>query len=172
MLLVFFLRSRSPDSARHLFGLYLIGLLFWGVLIFLMRSSPDLDRAQFWENSILPLALLETIIIYHFSVVFCSVKVNKWVLLASYAVGILVFGLSYSGWVVAGMQMKPYGYAPVGGPLFLPVILASNGFVAAAILNLSRYSRKALFKEERNRSIYILLGLSLSMLGGTLICFL
>ncbi len=166
VLLIIVLRAKSQDASRRVFAMYLGGLLAWGVLIFLMRSSPSLGTAHIWEKMLLPLGLLLSVILYHFSVTFGGFRINRWIIPASYASCVLFLFLSEFGLVVKGMQMLPYGYAPIPGPLFMVVALSGYVLVVAAIINLWKYSRTTLSKGERNRSLYIIVGLIISIIGG------
>ena len=166
ILLIIVSRAKSQDTSRYLFSTYLGGLLVWGTLIFLMRSSPNAETAYFWEKLLLPLGLFLTATMFHFSIAFGGFKLKKWVLVLIYAGCALVLGLSEAGWVVAGMQTKPYGYAPLPGPLFMVVALSSYTLAMISIINLWKYSRKAVFSAERTRSSYILIGMIISVLGG------
>jgi len=165
VLLPIVLRGHSRSTSHRLFALYLLGLIAHGSFIFLMRSSPTLEQAHYWDSAVLAIAPLVTIIIYHFSTVFGSISVKRWVLPLAYTVGTILFALSLSGLVVTGMQLKPYGYAPVGGAMLLITILFGYVFTIMAARNFLKAARSAPHPEERNRSAYIFTGLVLSMVG-------
>jgi len=130
-----------------------------------MRSSPTPEQAYVWEKYLAAVGPFLTVLIYHFSVTFGYINIKKWLLPVAYAVCVLFFVLSLAGQTVTGMQVKPYGYAPVGGSLFLLMGVFSFAFLIMAAINLWRVSRKASHTEQRNRGTYIFIALVFSIVG-------
>lgn len=165
-LLPFVLKGHARNPANRLFALYLVELTAHGALIFMMRSSPTLAQAYFWENWVFAVVSVPApVISYHFSLLFTGARVKKRVLGAGYFLAVVFFVLAAMGLVVAGMQRKSYGYAPIGGPMLLPAVLIGYTFTALAAYQLLKASRSAPHPEERNRAAYVSLGLIVSMAG-------
>ena len=69
------------------------------------------------------------------------------------------------------MRVENYGYAPVAGPVFLPLSLVGFIIVGAAAYNLVKRYRASRSHEERNRLLYLLLAMLFPMSGGLLDSF-
>ena len=166
VLLPIVLMGHFRSAIHRLFSLHLLGLMIWGILIFFMRSSPTLELAYAWDKWAVAISTFLAIIIYQFSLLFSGIRVRNWLLPSAYAICIIFFVLSVFGWVITGMQYKPYGYAPIGSPLLLAMLTFVFLFTTAAAINFWRVFRHAPDNEDRNRSAYIFAGLLVSMIGG------
>jgi signal transduction histidine kinase len=159
------LKGHLRSAAHRLFAFYLLGLMVWGTLIFLMRSSPTLEQAYFWDRWLVGTGTLLAVIFYHFSVRFGGINIKKWFLPLCYTACLIFYLLSNMRLIIAGMQVKPYGYAPIVGPLLLPTMLLGYAIMIMSIINLMKVAKTAPYTEERNRSVYIIIGLVVSIVG-------
>jgi DNA-binding winged helix-turn-helix (wHTH) protein len=158
---------RNHRSLVHrIFALFLIFGGLWDFAIFGMRASPDLGHALAWEKAVLIAISITAVFLYRFSLAYRNIRLSKIPRFATYLFLVLVAIFTPTELVVSGMQLKPYGYAPIPGPLFFPVAL---GFYLLAILTLNNlvksYKLSTLY-EEKNRASYIIIGLSCSLIGG------
>lgn len=160
------LRRHYQNVVNRLFSFYLLGLAAWGMLIFSMRSSPGLEQAYSWEKWLFGLVPLLAVLFYHFSVRHTRTYINKWLLPSGYIVCAIFIALSQTDLIIKGMQLKPYGYAPIGGPLFLPVVLSGCAFMIIALINFLKANKATTFAEEKNRNTYISIGVTFSLIGG------
>ena len=62
------IRGHTKSTVHRLFALYLFTIALWGIFIFAMRYSPDIDRAYHWDRLPFSLAPFMSVIVYHFSV--------------------------------------------------------------------------------------------------------
>jgi len=166
LLIPIVLRKHLKSSVHRLFSFYLLALTFWGLLIYLMRSSPTIEEAYSWEKIIILLAPLASVLFYHFSVRFSDININKWFIPSAYAVCILFALISRTSLVVSGMRMATDGYSANPGPLMPVFGLFGYVMLVFAFVILIKLARTSLSPEIRNRTTYIIIGLSLSMLGG------
>ena len=166
-LIPFVLKGHFKSLIHRLFSAYLLLLTLWAVLIFAMRSSPSLEQAYFWEKGLVTVAPLMGVTFYHFTVRFVHISIKKWLLPFLYAICVISILISRMDLVIAGVQVKPYGYAPIGGPLMLLWALFGYAMIITAMVHLIRYSKSSLIAEQRNRSTYIIVGLGCSIFGGT-----
>jgi signal transduction histidine kinase len=68
--------------------------------------------------------------------------------------------------VFSGMQMKPYGYAPILGPASIFWMLFSYGVLITALTIFVKSYRRSAQAELRNRAAYITIGVSFALVGG------
>jgi signal transduction histidine kinase len=166
VLIFIVLKGHLGSSVHRLFSLFLLALAFWGIIIFGMRSSPDPEHAYLWEKWLIPLGAFTAALLYHFSVRFTATKIKAWALLLPYAISSLFIPLSIMGLVFTGMQIKPYGYAPIFGPAAPVWVLFSYILAAITLFNFIRAYRTSPNDEQRNRAAYVSIALVISLIGG------
>ncbi len=164
-LIVIILRGNLHSSLHRVFSLYLAALLAWGIVIFFMRSSPDLETAFFWDKWAFGIGTFWAAFTYHFSVLFSNSGSSKWLVLSAYSFSILFSVLAGFNLIIKGMQIVSYGYAPVAGYLLAAASVVGGAFMIMALLNFLKVARTAPDIEERNRGAYILIGLIASLIG-------
>jgi hypothetical protein len=157
--------GHARQRSHVVFALFLASMALWGGTIFLMRSSAILADAFFWENLVLVNFYLISVSFLHFTYIFSGVRPRPWLLPAAYSMTGLVIVMSFSGLVAEGMQLKFYGYAPIGGPLLFPYLALSYGCIGLALKNILSVYRQPLSQAQRNRAGYLIIGAAFSMLG-------
>jgi signal transduction histidine kinase len=166
VLIILVLKGHLRRPTHRLFALFLLGLFAWGLVIFAMRSSPDTARALFWERWLPPVGIIMAVAFFHFTLRYTSTQARSWVLPFLYLLFLINIPLSATSLVFPEMQLKSYGYAPVLGVLSPIHIAVSYILPIAALLILRRHYQLSYSAEERNRSLYIIAGLLLSLVGG------
>jgi len=161
------LTRRFRTVAHYLFFLFLFGLATWGVIIFCMRASPDIEHAYFWERWLIPLGPFISVLFYHFSCRYTAAKTRGWLLFTFYFICVLFIPLAATPLIFSGMQVKPYGYAPMFGPVMPFWMLFSYTMLFMALLDLLRMRRVSIDTEQRNRATYIIIGVILALIGGS-----
>ena len=132
------LRGHFRSFVHRLFCLFLLGLAIWGVVIFGMRASPDIENAYLWERALIPLGPFISVLFYHFSVRYTVTKTNGWTIHLLYAICLLFIPLAMTDLVFRGMQIRPYGYAPILGPVLPFWLLFSYVLLMMALLAFTR----------------------------------
>jgi putative nucleotidyltransferase with HDIG domain len=153
--------------ARKSFGLFLVFMALWGVFIFLMRFTPDLSTAAFWENFVFGSILSAALSFYWFTMNFTGSKLNKIVFLTMAVAYLLVLCLIPTGWIFRGMQIMWYGKAPIIAPLFPLYVLCVYVPLAFSMLALLKNTRHCRNNDERTRNQYIVVGMVAMFVGGT-----
>jgi len=163
--------SRSPG--KLMFCVYVLCVAGWSALIFLMRSSPDQAQALAREKTMVVAYYLMFILFFHFTVSYASVtgRASRVVLGLSYALAATVAVLAPTDLLIRAMRVEPYGYAPVLGPLVPPLSAMGFMLMGGGAYNLVRRYRQSRSYEERNRTAYLVLLLSLPIIGGLLDAF-
>jgi signal transduction histidine kinase len=166
VLIAIVLRGNFWRFTHRLFSLFLLGLAIWGIVIFGMRASPDIEHAYFWERWLIPLGVSVAVIFYHFSVQYTAVKIKGWLLSFLYLICLLFILLAMTRLFISGMQIKSYGYAPIYTPVGVLWILLAGGVSIMALRNFVRAYRTSPYAEERNRAAYIIIGIAFIFIGG------
>ncbi|MBI4312826.1 MAG: GAF domain-containing protein [Chloroflexi bacterium] len=161
------LRSSPRNPVNRVFSLFLISMSLWGLTVYLMRSSPDLEHALSWERTILPAFIGATLFFLHFSFLYSRIRPKRWVLPTAYLAAVAIIALVPFNLLVVEMQHKFYGYAPKVAPFFYIYLAYLYVLVITAFLNLRQCYSHAATDEERNRTGYIIAGLIASVVGGT-----
>jgi PAS domain S-box-containing protein len=166
-LLPWVIRDGWRKRLHMIFALFLSGMALWGFTIFSMRSSPDLLRAFAWEKAVLVVIASVVTFYFHFTHRFTRGSKRSWAVVGAYGALLIINVLVPLDLVVAGMQLRFYGYAPVLGPVFFPYLIFVYSLMALAIRNLVVAYRQANSSDERTRATYLLVGTACSILGGT-----
>ena len=159
LLIPIVLKGHLRSLVHRLFSLYLLGLALWGFFIFAMRASPNLEQAYFWEKTLMAVLPFMWIIFFYFTVVLTALKVRKWLLLSAWSIAFLFALLARTEIIVSGMRSEFFGYAAIGGPLLVPLVIYGYTMMIWALLKLRKARRISANAEERNRSAYIMIGL-------------
>lgn len=157
-------RPRTP--AHSAFAYLLIFGAFWDFAIFGMRASPDPGHALPWEKAALVMISFTSVFLYRFALLYARANPKKAYRFLIYLFPILVMALAPGNLMVAGMQLKPYGYAPIPGPSFIVVVMAFYLVGLIALKYFIQAYKASASHPERNRTSYIIIGLSCSLLGG------
>ncbi len=160
------IREHYRSSTHRIFSLVLLSLAAWGLIIFGMRASPDVESALLWERWLVPLGALMVVLFYHFSVIYTSNRIRKRLITFLYLICFILIPLAVTRLFVTGMQIKSYGYAPIFTPAAYIWMLFFLGVGISAALNFVRMLRISSYPEERNQAAYILVGVGLTVIGG------
>ncbi|OGO32948.1 MAG: hypothetical protein A2Z29_01805 [Chloroflexi bacterium RBG_16_56_11] len=166
VLTVTVLLARFRSFTYRLFSVFLASLTLWGFLIYGMRASPDTAHAYLWEKWLIPLAVFMAAVYYHFSVVSTTVNRRKWIVLGLYIIVLASIPLTLRDYLIAGVLVKPYGYAPKYAPVGMVLIALVLILGAFAAGNWYRVFRTSPRPDERNRAAYILTGCGIIAIGG------
>ena len=166
VLLVLVMRSRWHDAVHRIFSFFLLNVALWALLIFFMRASPDTGHALRWELAVTAVAFGTAVLFYHFTIAYTRIRLTRWPLVIGYLLWIIFAALTPTGLLDARVQVKPYGFAPVFGPLMGPYIFFINCFTILGSVNLIRGIRISSDADERNRIRYMVIGIACMLLGG------
>jgi len=160
------LSARRRNRSHVPFGLFLIVIGAWGVLIFLMRTAADAAAALRWERWLVPLSLLMSALLHHFAALWSRPGRRTPSVAAAYlqiALGLAsVLGPS----VIEGMRPSVRGYTPLPGPVFPLWSVACLWPVGLGLARLVHIARTTHDAEERNRVAYMLAGVIICFIGG------
>jgi len=166
VLLVVVLLNNWKRPTHRLLSLLIFTIGVWGVVIFLMRHSPDLEQAEFWDKIAVPLGFLVPALYWHFTVAYTGITVRRRTVAAIYLLPVVAVALAPTNLLIESMSLQSYGYSPVLGPVFFFLIPLLYMEMAAGIYNLVRAYRLSRVYSERNRLLYMIIAITFPMLGG------
>ncbi len=158
-------RGGWQATGRRPFALFLAGMASWGGLLYLMRSSTSLDEARWWDELVVMNFAFITTLYLHFTYPLSGRRPRRYLLPGAYALLAVFAGVTLGGFTISGMQLKPYGFAPVPGPGFIPLLAFTYGAIGLGMVNVHRALRHGYTPDLRNRASYLMAGTGLSLLG-------
>ena len=159
--------GHARQRTHQVFTLFLVSMCLWGGTIFLMRSSPTLEDAFFWDKLALINFSLIAVFFLHFTYLFAETRISRTVYLASYGIIPVVSTLAFTGLVAEGMQLKFYGYAPVPGAFFPVYLVLVYSCILMGLKNLISVYQRPTSQAQRNRAGYLITAASFSLIGAT-----
>ena len=160
---------RSPASG--IFCGFLLGMGLWGFVTFGMRSSPDVHEAVLWDRAIPVVIYVMFVLYYHFTLVYTNTSGQRRILLISYLVLAIFVALAPTDLIVERMRLEDYGYAPVIGPVAIPLSIGILLLMAGGAYNLIKRYKASLSYEESNRLLYLIIAILFPVSGALLDAF-
>ena len=164
-LLALVLRTPRKTPLHDTFALFLGGVALGSLCVLALRASPTAEAALLWQRAALATWPVIGGAYLHFTLLLTR-SLPSWGRGAYlYApVGLLVL-LALTPWVVRGVGVYPYGWGPVGGPLFVPwTVLVQAVLVVGIGVLLQAYQRTEAV-DERNRYLYLAGGAAGAVVG-------
>lgn len=168
LFLAIFVLLRNHRSTRHrLLSLFLGSMAAEGVLLYLMRGSPDTAHALAWDKAVMPVFVLQGATFLHFSLAHTRVVRGAWLVPLAYSLVVLVAAISFAGTdlLVEYMDEDLYGYLPVTGPLFWLVPVLGYVMCLAGLANYVKAYRLSVSYEVRNSYLYVIAGVCTFLVG-------
>jgi signal transduction histidine kinase/CheY-like chemotaxis protein len=159
------LKADHRSFLHRVFALTLLGMGLWGLAIYGMRSSPDLETALVRDKAIVAIGPVTAVLFYHFSLIFTGTSSRRW-LVVGYSLSAVFVFLAPTNLVFSSMRQGIYGYAPTWGYMGAPFMLMVYGAMALAISNLVKFWRSSTSKDQRYRAALIIAGITCVPLGG------
>jgi len=159
------LKGHLRSFNHRLFSAYLVCLAIWGIIIFGMRASPDVEHAYSWEKWLVVAAPFTSVLFYHFAIRYTATRIKSGLIPSLYIICFFFIPLCATDLVFSGMQIKPFGYAPIFGPVMPFHALFNYGVFIMALLAFVRAYRTSSYAEQRNRAAYIIIAMAFSLLG-------
>ena len=167
LIIVALLWSRR-DSSTGLFCGFLTSLVVWNLLIFGMRSSPDIQHALLWEKALIVPVIAAFVLYYHFTIIYTSAKGQRRILCAAYLALVVISALAPTDLLIQGMCIEPYGYAPVIGTGTYIGFAVGPLLILGGVSNLMKRYKLSTSYEERNRLVYLAIAAVFPLVGAIL----
>ncbi len=157
-------RTHRSFSGK-IFCVLLLGAGLSGLLIFGMRSSPDLHRALLWERALPFVTSAIYVLYYHFTLAYTSTRGQRRILAAAYLFLVVTAAFSPTNLLIERMHLEYYGYAPVLGPVGIPLFAVGPFLLVGGVYNLLKRYKHSYSYEERNRIVYLITAALFPVLG-------
>jgi nitrogen-specific signal transduction histidine kinase len=168
VLVVFVFWKARLNLGTWFFGALLLSVALWDLLIFGMRSSPDLASALIWEKVLTVVAFAVFGFYYCFTVFYTNARGQKPVLIIAAIFFIAIAALTPTDLLIQGMKRADYGYAPVLGTASYPLLAVIPILIMGGVYNLVRGYMASTSDNERNRFLYITIGAVFPLAGAIL----
>ena len=169
------LRSDWRSLRNRVFVLMLLTMGLWGITIFGMRTSPHpygTELALIWEQGSVVMVLGVSVLFYHFTLLYSNIRAPKTLMPCFYVLWAVFAVLSLTGQIVTRVEEMTLVGGYVGWvarftPLGYTYMALGSIPALMGVYNIFWVYRATNPPEEKNRSLYMLAGSSLSLLGAT-----
>ncbi|MEE9315584.1 MAG: PAS domain S-box protein, partial [bacterium] len=162
------LRGTRRSLTKWLFCILLLSLGLWGLLLFSMRASPDIYHALPWDRAVAVTFYFSFVLYYHFTLAYTKNSGQRRILYVAYLLQIFFIALAPTNLIIERMRVASYGYAPVIGPLAIPLSLGSIFLMIGGGYNLIRRYIVSPSQEERTRLAYLVIATVFPLTGALL----
>lgn len=168
ILVLIVLRGTRRSFTKWLFCALLLSLGLWGLFLFAMRASPDVHHALPWDKAVAVTFYFSFVLYYHFTLAYTKNSGQRRILSVAYLLLIFFIALAPTNLIIERMRVASYGYAPVIGPLTIPVSLGSIFLMIGGGYNLIRRYIASLSQEERTHLVYLVIAIVFPLTGALL----
>ncbi|MCH8186548.1 MAG: GAF domain-containing protein [Chloroflexi bacterium] len=157
----------SLPSVRW-FALFIVGQMLWGMAVFGLRSSSDLEWALRWER-LTPAAVSLTVVsFYYFSKFMVRSPWPRWMTILAIAHLLTSLASIPTPFLVLGVEVAGYGNTAVWAIGLIPWTLPVYLMLGYAIATLYKGFKLAGSYTERNRLLLLLIAAFVSAMGSLL----
>ncbi|MBI2491187.1 MAG: hypothetical protein HYV94_03665 [Candidatus Rokubacteria bacterium] len=160
------LTADRRSRRNHLFAYLTAGLAVWNLGVFGLRSTTDPATAILWEQFLHVGVIPIPVLFYHYVLAFLDAPRARRTLLAGYALCGLFVAASPTPWFLHGVTDSTWGFMPAAGPLYAPFFVYFQSYLLLGLVRLLRAYRAQPSSFRRNRTLLVILGAVVSLLGG------
>jgi len=160
----------APDrrSARsRVFACFVAALAIWNLGVLGLRSTASPETALLWERFLHIGVIALPALFYHYVVVFLDRRPDG-MLVAGYVIGAMFWLASVTPAFFDGVTPTVWGFMPVAGPVYPLFFLYFNAYLIAGLHRLLRARRSMTSSFMRNRTLLVVAGVVVSLVGGIL----
>ena len=169
ILIVVVWRGTRRSLTSYIFCGFLISIGLWSLLIYGMRSSPDVHYAVLWDRAVPAAGFTAYLLFYHFTRAYTNTRGQRYILVGGYLLLVLFASISPTDLVIKEMRLEYYGYAPIAGAMLLPFMIISTLFLlGGGAYNFLKHYIASHSHDERNRILYLLIAMLFPVLGAFL----
>lgn len=152
----------------RLFAYLVSALAVWNLGVLGLRWTGDPDAALTWERflhlGVIPIPVL----FYHYVLVFLDTPRRRPSLMVGYALCGFFLAVSPTPAFMPGVLETYWGFAPVAGPLYAPFFVYFQTYLVLGLVWLARAYRAIGSSFRRNRTLLVIVGVTVSLLGGVI----
>lgn len=161
----------APDrrsSRNQVFACFVAMLAVWNLGVFGLRSTASPETALLWEWFLHVGVIAVPVLFYHYVIVFLDAPRGDRTLIVGYAACGFFWLITPTAAFLEGVTVTGWGFMPDAGPLYPVFFLYFNSYMILGLLRLLRARRSMASSFMRNRSLLVIAGVMLSVLGGFL----
>jgi signal transduction histidine kinase len=159
----------APDRKSHrnlLFAYLAAGLAVWNLGVFGLRWTSNPDTAVAWEYflhlGVIPIPVL----FYHYVLAFLDLPRRRPALIGGYVLCGAFLVASPTPYFLRGVTESAWGFMPAAGPLYAPFFVYFQSYLVLGLVRLVRAYRSQSSSFKRNRTLLVISGVVVSLLGG------
>lgn len=160
------LAPERKSRRNYLFAYLAVGLAVWNLGVFGLRWTASPDTAAAWEYflhlGVIPIPVL----FYHYVLAFLDEPRGRAALVVGYALCGAFLVVSPTPWFLHGITDSAWGFMPVTGPAYAPFVVYFHTYLVLGLVRLVRAYRSQSSSFRRNRTLLVILGVLVSLLGG------
>ncbi|MFQ5875109.1 MAG: histidine kinase N-terminal 7TM domain-containing protein, partial [Dehalococcoidia bacterium] len=165
LLLLVLAKGGLSRSLSRWFVLFIVGEMLWGLAVFGLRASDDLDWALRWERFTPAAVSLTVISFYYFTRIMVRVPWPRWLTILAVTHFLASLASIPTSYLVEDVEVVSYGNTAVWGSGLIPWTLPVYLLLILSISTLYRGYRTAPSYTERNRLLLLVIAASISALG-------
>jgi signal transduction histidine kinase len=155
---------RSPLNRS--FAYLATALAVWNLGVLGLRWSVGPDQAFLWEILVHAAVIPLPILFCRYVAVFLELPSRPRSLMVGYALCAFFLAASPTALFMPGVQQTFWGWAPVSGPLYAPFFAYFQAYTVLGLIWLVRARRTQTSSFWRNRTLIVILGVTVSLVGG------
>src|SRR5436190_7048615 len=159
----------APDrrSLRNVRFAYLAtALAVWNLGVFGLRASADPDVALFWERVLHVGVIPIPVLFYHYVVAFLDLPRRRPELIGGYVLCGVFLAAGPTPLFLRGVTDSDWGFMPAAGPLYVPFFVYFQSYLVLGLVQLVRAYTSQSSSFKRNRTLLVIIGVEVSLLGG------
>src|SRR2546427_201774 len=159
----------APDrrSLRNVRFAYLAtALAVWTLGVFGLRASAAPDVALFWERVLHVGVIPIPVLFYHYVIAFLDLPRRRPELIGGYVLCGVFLAAGPTPLFLRGVTDSDWGFMPAAGPLYVPFFVYFQSYLVLGLVQLVRAYTSQSSSFKRNRTLLVIIGVEVSLLGG------
>jgi signal transduction histidine kinase len=159
--------AQDRRSQRNLLFAYLVtALAVWNFGVLGLRATTDPDAALAWERFLHVGVIPIPVLFYHYVLAFLDLPRRRPALIGGYVLCGVFLLVGPTPFFVSGVTDSAWGFMPAAGPLYAPFFVYFESYQVLGLVRLVRAYGSQTSSFKRNRTLLVILGGTVSLLGG------
>jgi len=153
---------------NQLFGFSIIFYAIMALANFYMFNAPSASEATIWNKIETIGTVLSTLLLFHFSLVFCKRNLanNKLFLALIYLSGIFFLIIEFStNFITENMKLSYWGYSVIPGPIYAILAIYLTSIIIISLLLCLNFYYKTSDRELKKQAKLLVLAFSFPIFG-------
>jgi signal transduction histidine kinase len=160
------LAPHRRSARNHVFAAFVAMLAVWNLGVFGLRSTESPATALLWEWFLHVGVVAVPVLFYHYVIVFLDAPRRDRALTIGYVACAFFWLMTPTPALLEGVTRTGWGFMPDAGPLYPLFFVYFNSYMILGLHRLARARRSMASSFMRNRSLLVIGGVLVSLLGG------